>query len=395
MALTLIWVPVACHHTVRVPKEDDAAPGSRQEEPLAVQEMLVEAASSTELRLRELGLETLILTTERAGAGEWGPRGVWDPNFRIQLSTVRALGNRLHEPESRELLLTVVKREQVEPHVRCSAASLLGDAEARQLLPLIRMEYAGESSGRARISCALAGMELGDPEAEVSLLAGLQEDELPLDPFFIRSLGQRLSSEHVAALAQALEWAEEGFAMELAGAAAQLDIAAGWKILASSLASEDQLEGLESLDVLIGLPVSRRSTALLQEQRREGSLAGRGADMWLELQEGRHASLRRSWESEDRDLRVLAVEMATLALSSDAPARLARESRDLLSQALVDEAMVVRLAALRGLRLHANTAQLRALIRKLEHADESEQLEVAVAIRYRMAALNSTGTTGP
>jgi hypothetical protein len=354
-----------------------------------VQQLLEGAASSTDLHLRARALGTLIVASEQPGAGEWGPRGSWDPDFRIQLATARALGNRLPEPESRALLWTLVEREQVEAHVRCTSAALLGSASSSRILPFIQPEY----SGMARVSCALAGVELGDSSAASLVLAGLQEDELPLDPVFIRSLGHRLSSEQGRALAQALDWAEEGFAMELAGAAAQLDIVAGWDVLGSGLASEDEILGLESLDVLMTLPISRRSTALLQAQRRRDGLSAKGAEMLLEIREGRHGALRRSWESEDRDLRVLAVEMAAHALASGATARLARESGNLLSEALVDEALVVRMAALRGLSEHASTAQLQALFHMLEHTDESEQLEVAMAIRYRMSALKSKRET--
>ena len=364
------------------------------DEPSQVQVLLEQGAASVVLTERSRALEALVHSSAVAGAGEWGPRGVWDPDPWIQLRTVRQLGARLPEAESRQLIQSVAERESVAPTTRCAAVELLGISEASEGLDSIREYYQGDSTGAARIACARVGHILGDPHALEALAAGLREDDLPTDPLVIRGLSDLPAGRLESELIQALEWAEEGFDLDLAGVLAERGIEAGWVRLQEALASEDELRGLDSLDIVTRI-VDPRSTSLLRAHRADDSLAGLGAAMFLETRSGRHGTLRESARSEDRELRALAVELSADALRHGASGRLAREASSVLSGALTDEALVVRLAALRGLRTVANDAQLATLSRMLGSAQSDERLEVALTIRYRMAPQTPKGILTP
>jgi HEAT repeat protein len=359
-------------------------------EPPQVQVLLEKGAASMVLTERARAIEALVHSSSVAGAGEWGPRGIWDPDPWVQLRTVRQLGARLPEAESLQLIRTVAERASMAPTIRCAAVEMIGISGASEWLPSIREYYQGDSAGSARIACARVGHILGDPQALEALATGLIEDDLPTDPLVIRGLSDLPAGHLESELAQALEWAEEGFDLDLAGVLAERGIESGWARLQEALASEDELRGLESLDILTRI-VDPRSTSLLRAHRTDDSLAGLGSAMLLETRSGRHGTLRESAGSKDRELRALAVEVAADALRHGASGRLARESRSVLSAALTDEALVVRLAALYELRTVANDAQLETLFRMLGSAQSDERLEVALTIRYRMAAQSPKG----
>ena len=89
----------------------------------------------------------------------------------------------------------------------------------------------------------------------------------------------------------------------------------------------------------------------------------------------------------------MAVELAADALRQGAVGRLRREASDLLGAALADEVSVIRVQALREMRSVATQQQLEMLTRMLKTAPSDERLEVALAIRYRMAAHTSGRTS--
>jgi hypothetical protein len=301
---------------------------------------------------------------------------------------VQGLGSRLEETESQVLLQGLVERESVHAELRCEAARLLGDSG---LIPLIRPEYEGPD----RFRCALVGWTLGDAAAKGVLSSALQEDDLPLDTAFLQRLGEELPADLNPLLEQSLEWADEAIVVTLAGAAARRDIQSAWLLLSRSLGSDDQLQGLEALDVVSALPSSPKVNDLLQAQRDRSTLAGAGAAMLLELRQGNEGLLETAAESDDRDLRLLSVEMSALALTNGATGKLERSCRDVLSVGLVDSDSAVRLAAVHALRIHADSDQWVALTGMLERADAVEQLDIASAIRCRMTALSRAGAETP
>ena len=354
-------------------------------EPPQVQSILEESAASTETMIRAKALHALVRTDASPGAGVWAPRGIWDPEPWIQWTAVEAMLHRPLNSEGESLLFDLIQRESVTPQIRCPIAFRLGMNWAHQVLPLIQPEYAMEGGGQAKVVCALTGWFLGDESAHAALVAHLQDEGIPMDPYFMHLLvegGERIGTE---VLKDTMEWAEEGVDLQLAGVLARQDVPEGWDRLERGLNSDDELEGWDSLDLL--LTIDRpRTMSILKTQSSVDTLAGIGASMYLEIIEDRKpVTLRAYGTSEDRDERTLAVEMAALAMDLPLSNRMMRECRALLTAGLTDESFVVRLATYQALRQHATVSQLQRMAVLLTQVEPSERLEVALAIRYRMS----------
>ena len=168
-----------------------------------------------------------------------------------------------------------------------------------------------------------------------------------------------------------------------------MDLDIGWRHLSRALQESDSPNALEAFEVLVALSDEPRAHSILSGVRGQANTIEQGARVYRSIREDRTNELVSAANDLDRNTREVAVYLASKALWWEQNLRTRRVCRDLLTASLEDEAWSVRRAAIRGLAQHADSSQMRVLFEMVDNTESREQLEVAIAIRYRMTSRNT------
>lgn len=343
---------------------------------------LVTAAADLDVSVRRRALAILIQTSPQPAGGDWGPRGLWDPNPWVERAAIDALAQRISEPASQRLLIEMTRRTDADPYTRCQAAFRLAQAGDRQTLPTVQAAYRAAGAPWRAAPCALAAARMGDRDALATLGAALRQGELPLDIPFLQDVGDSGLTELVPALTQAADTVEEPLRLGVAGALLRLGAPEGAVIFREALRSPDREQRLEALDYLLTIP-GPSALELLRHIKAEPGLAGTYARLALLARgEGSPEIAWKALQSDDREARMLAVRCLGYALARWKDEGTARHWRHralaALRKALDDPEDEVRIEVVLALARAGDSADLPSVAALLE-ADRADLLHVEAA----------------
>lgn len=359
----------------------EAAHAAPDEDPLAV---LTTAASSLDPTQRARALELLILNTEPSG-GEWGPRGLADPDPWSQRLAARALTTRLTEPESIELLRNYAAQPYGDPYVRGQVALRLH--EVGHGIDDLGDQWRDQPTNWQAAPLALAAAAAGDAEALALVEEVLRTGDLPLEIDFVLDIGRSGLASLIPALEEGAKVVEPE--LHLAFAAAQLSLgdAAGEGALRKALSDDNVLLRLEALDYLTAID-DPAATALLRKARSQTLDVVRWyASLALLRQgEGTTAQFEEAMSHPDPEVRSLAVRFAA-ELEGDSALRQrgtdrrsGRVTRAVLRGGVLDPNHEVQLTALRALAKLGMDGEETEVTMQLGHQYLAVRLEAAGAL---------------
>jgi len=315
-------------------------------------QVLDEGAASLEPSTRGQALAHLVATDPAPGAAGWAQRGLHDPEPWVQRQVVEALAARLEEPETVQVLEGYVARDGIDPYVRGLAAIRLGEHGHTEVAEVVGAAWRAEVAPWRRAPLALAAARLGDEEALAPLSRALSRGEIALEVDFVLEVGRSGLVGLVPALQEGAEWVEPELSLPFDAARLALGDLTAETDFRRALSSPEIEERLEALDYLSRLrgpsagDLLRRARLGPDVERWYASLAlaARGeADPDL---------FERAMESEDREVRALAVRFAGTAEEAGGAGRirkLRRGTRAAVRAGLADEDPVVRRAAIEAL----------------------------------------------
>lgn len=312
--------------------------------------VLAEGADSDDPSVRGRALD-LLIRADSDPAGDWARRALWDPDPWVQRRGVTALTSRIDAPGATDLLEQYVRRTDAmaDAYAQGSAALRLVEVGDVDVATDVANAWPRKTDFEAP-PLQLAALALGDAAALEPLGAHLAQGEVALEPEFVLDLGRSGDTRLVPYLATGQEWVEDELQLAWATARLQLGDKDAAKLLHKALDGDDPLAALEALDFLSALP-GEASTELIRKARSGGTdIAQAYAAMALAARgEGTADPLEDAVLSDDPELRALAARFAADTLAQhDPPRRAEKVARKVLEQALVDEALAVRVAALRS-----------------------------------------------
>ena len=347
--LVLALALPACNRRVGPPPEAFAA--MREIEVRTTPEaVLDEGVASLEPSFRARALRWRAATDPAPAAGEWGPRGLFDPDPWVQRQVAEALLDRLPEDATADLLADWLARDTVDPYVRGSVGFHWMQRTGATADPLDGAWTVGPTWERAPL--ALPAAALGDPEAIETVAAALKRGEVALEPTFLHDIGRSGRREWIEPLREGDDWVEPEMQLPFAAARLRLGDPSGEGPLRDALSASEEERRLEALDLLVTLPqpeaeqLLRRARGLGPDMVREYATLGLAARGAADVDR-----LTRAMDGEDPELRMLAVQLAADAASprlGDASRRATRIAEKVVKMGLVDEDPDVRAAALRA-----------------------------------------------
>ena len=345
---------------------------------------LEELAGSLDLNVRAEALAGLVGSSAQPAGGDFGARGLWDPAPWVRRRVVRALVDRLPEPESQVLLEAFVDRDHVDPYSRGEAAIRLvrsgvpgiGD----RLLP--RISPLDQETSFATAPLALAATLGGRPEAEEPLRRALATEDLPIDLVFFDNLGRSGLTDLAPVLVSILDEVEPPLVLPISTALAWLDEPVGEGRLRAALGSAEVEEQLEAVDFILTLPTPLADSMLRHagggpdDPVREAARLGL---VGLGIEEPGVAS--QVLQSEEVERRVAAFEaLARRPRGAEVHQKEDRLQRKLLEAGLADPEVRIQIAALHLAAARGGRAEVDAAEALLGSEDERVRLAAALAL---------------
>ncbi|MFH1469280.1 MAG: HEAT repeat domain-containing protein [Pseudomonadota bacterium] len=388
-ALVLALAVAGCLH--RAPEGPATSPGVRVRAlaPLP-REVLERGAGSLDVTIRKRSLTALVAHAPAVELTAIAQRGLYDPSRYVRRDVVDSLAARLPEEAAASLLRGVLNRGDMDPFARAWAGAALvahGDPEAAASLAAA---WRAERSAWDRAPLALAAMSAGDAEAEAALAAALREGDVPLEPRLFLDLARSGHAGLVPALREARALLEEELLLPMGVALLLLGDSEGQDIVWGALDGDDELLGMEAVDLLRELSAPAAATLL----RRAGNGRGGIVRTYAELVavgrgEAPLGAAVAAAETEDPDQRCLAYEAIGLALGrlprAEPLHRPERAAHDLVLQALDVGEPASRACAARALGGALREVDRAAMEGRLTEAAadadvEELQVEVAAAL---------------
>jgi len=314
-------------------------------------DVLMAGANELDPTPRGRSLNLLIRASAEPAGGQWGPRGLYDPNPWVQRQAVEALAARLPETESAQALEAFIERADVDPYVRGTAGLRLARIGRTQGLPTLTAAWQGEPEPWRRAPLAAAALAMGDTSALAPLSAVLASGDLPLEVDFVLDLGRAGLLDVVPALREGEKVIEEELRLPYAAARIALGDPSGEGALRRALSSDIVELRLEALDYLTRMR-EPAATALLRKARSNDSELVRWYAQ-LALVSRSQVDVDRlsaGYASEDLEVRVMAVRFAgELGIAESLSKRDERVAREVVRLALNADEPTLREAALRAL----------------------------------------------
>lgn len=194
--------------------------------------ILSEMAANPNAGPRGLALRYLVLASDLPAGGEWGRRGLWDPDGWVQRQVGTALAEAT-DPESRSLLLEWIVRPTADPYARGSVALRLKPDDLLRDAVVTAVE--AETTRWRQAPLALAAAVLGHAPALELLTTALSRGDIALEPAFLTDLARLPDPAVPAALEEGAGWVEEELALAYGAARLRLGDAAGEQTLRRAL----------------------------------------------------------------------------------------------------------------------------------------------------------------
>jgi HEAT repeat protein len=367
--------------------------------PAEVQPVLSELATSTDPVLRGEALSVELLALEAPAGGPRLGAALYDPSPWVQRQGVEVLLARLAEPEAQDALVAYAKRPDVSPHTACTAAQqggARGPASLTDALTAVvhaRLEQ--ERRPWLRLPCllALAASGRASPDQDAELEGVLLEGSLPLDASFVRHLFRTAPPAVDPALGALPELVEDVMLLPVVVGLVERDHPAAERRLQELLRRQDAELALGLALSLGELDGELARTTLRSLGSHEDALVAQTARLLLSARGPTPAAdLERALQSDELEMRLLALELLGQALP-----RVRAEGGQRALERLASQALDTALAAERpreraaGLVLLAAVGGPRARERAVEllSAEEAElRLEAARAV----TALSTVGS---
>ena len=340
--------------------------------------VLETASADLEVTLRRRALELLVRLVPDEGGGQYALRGLYDPNPYVKQAVADALLLRTQDPVSHQRLVEFVMRDDVDDYSRGSIALDLALDGYQDHAPVIAQAWRVAGDGWAAAPLALAAAVMGDTSAVDALGAMLREGEFPLEIAFFLDLGRSGLVDLVPSMEAALASVEEELRLPLAASLVDLQSDCGARVFQDALRSDDVMLALDAIDYLGQMegPVAWRLMRLARRNRHP--VVKRYADLVLLGRGFGNARVAvRSFQSDDRELRAMALDSLAAGCASGACQALARRT---MKQALADEELQVLLAAVGGMAAVGRAQDQALLLPLLDHDDWLVRVEAAGAL---------------
>ena len=352
LALLIVLVQPACAAKRQVWDDPSLPEASEAVEAAAPSRILQDGAGSDDPSVRGRALELLLRTADRVDEAGYARRALWDPDPWVQSRAVEALGERLDEAAAVELLTDFVRRSDdlASPYARSAAALRLHRAGHDGFVDALSAAWRQEPRAGTAAPLQLAALVLGDAEAEAPLARALATGDVALEPGFLLDVGRSGQAGLVDDLAAGADWVEPEMHLAYAVARLLLGDDRGAQLVQRALDGDDALAAFEALDYLTAVE-DEAADRLVRKARRGGTERTRTyADLALAAGgDGDPDDLGEAMLDPDPEIRALAARFAGLAPDRhDKPRKAARTARKVVETALGDEALEVRVAALRA-----------------------------------------------
>lgn len=241
-------------------------------------EVLEGAAGDEEPWMRGRALAALVRTDPSPAGGLWGPRGLWDPDPWVRRQVLEALGGRMAEPETVQLLVGHLRQASAPGGTRAAAAMALHRAGHRDLLPELAAMASG-ATGWDRLPLSLAAAQAGDG-ASIARLRDeiLPGGDFPLDLGLVEDLAQAGVPELAAGVVAGLELAEVEAELMMAVALVGLGHPEGGRRVDAALAAGG-IAGLEVVDLLALCPPEAAQEHVRRARKASDDDVSRMADL--------------------------------------------------------------------------------------------------------------------
>ncbi len=343
--LCLLVALVACRHRapdsfgVDLPEAEDAR------ETAAPADILTEAANGDDPGLRARAIRDLVATDPVPAGGAWGARGLYDPDGWVERAAVGALAQRLDEPETVNLLVGWLSWADGDPHARASAGLQLVDAGVGR--DAVVAAWRAEAGWRA-VPLALAAAVAGDADALASLATALRTGLIPLEPDFLRELGERPLPGLADAARAGADRVEEPIRLTYAGTRLALGDTSADGELRRAL-DDTESAALEALDAVAMVPGPLADNVIRRARTTGPDLVRGYADLLDVARTGVGSdAFARAAASDDRELRAMAVRLLPAAAQASAAGRRGRWIDRALAAALADPDPTVRAGGVRA-----------------------------------------------
>ena len=319
---------------------------------IAPRGVLQQGAGSEEPSVRARALDLLIRSARAPDEGGFATRALWDPDGWVQQEAVRALGDRLQEPQAVALLEAFVRRTDglADPYAKGAAATRLARAGHTGTKDAMHAAWTAERADWRAAPLQLGALALGDREALKPLAEALANGDVALETRFVLDVGRSGEPELARALDEGSEWIEDEVVLAYAVARLMLGDNGASKPIEQALNGDDPLVALEALDYLVDLD-PEQAVPLIRKARSGGTdLARIYADLALAAAGEQPADVfLQASLSDDPEVRTLAATLSVRAAIREGGDRKAHKiAKKVLETTLSDESTQVRLAALRG-----------------------------------------------
>jgi hypothetical protein len=349
--------------------------------------VLERGAASLDVTIRERSLALLVEHAPGEDLAAFARRGLFDPSRYVRRKVVDTLAARLPEQEAATLLCEALARADMDPFARAWAGAALVAQGDREAAAGLAEAWRAERNAWDRAPLALAAMVAGDPEAEAALAAALREGSVPLEPRLFLDLGRAGHSGLVPALREARLLVEEELLLPLGVALLLLGDPEGQDIVGGVLSGDDELAGMEAVDLLRDLEGPGAGALLARARGGRAGIVRTYADL-VDVGRGQ-ASVSgavAAAQTDDPDQRCLAYEAIGEALGrlprAEPLRRPERTAHDLVLQALDDAVPAFRACAARalgGVVREPDRALLEERLRQPAADADVEDLQVEVA----------------
>ncbi len=240
-----MWV--ACATRSPAPEPAAAVEGPRLEMPVRWQQVLEAGAQDVDVGTRKEALGLLVV--HGVSPEPHASRALFDPSPYVRRSAVEALGVRMPERESLELLQGFVLREDVDPYTRGHTGILLAEAGHTEAREVLEAAVVGREWWQAA-PLQLAVLGMGGDAVLPALQAGLARGDFPLELVFFHDCGRLGRQELVEGLVAGSTRVEEELVLPIAASLVRLGSSEGSAIFVELLASDVSEARLEALDFL-------------------------------------------------------------------------------------------------------------------------------------------------
>jgi HEAT repeat protein len=232
--------------------------------------VLEQANTLIEVSIRQRSTSLMVRYWPEPAGGEWGKRGIFDPSPYVQRRTIEALQTRLHESESRLILIDFLKNEQADPFTRGKAALALAKNGQTEILGQLQDSLAVPRHLSYQAPLALAASILGDSSAQDLLLLALKQGDFPLEIDFFIDCGSLTINGLSQALSDGLPLLEEELHLPVARSLILLGSKKGVDIFQKAFRSDNVELQHEALDLLWDLK-HPQVISLLKKAKKSGA----------------------------------------------------------------------------------------------------------------------------